>query len=112
MSLDNVLAIAGAADGSTLLAVIGIMISIPIVVFASQFIVILMNRFPILIWIGALLVAYTAGSMIIEDRLAAQWLNNHIAGISHTHLIPILACGLLIVVSLVNKATKQQHAKN
>lgn len=112
MSLDNVLAIAGAADGSTLLAIIGIAISIPIVVFASQIIVTLMNRFPILIWIGALLIAFTAGSMIIEDKLAAQWLNSQVAGISHTQIIPVLFCVLLIAVNSATKLIRQRRAKS
>lgn len=52
MSLDNVLAIAGVADGHFGLAVLGLIISIPIVIFGSQIILRLMNRFPWLIWIG------------------------------------------------------------
>lgn len=111
MSLDNVLAIAGAANGSVLLAIIGLVISIPIVVFASQIIVTLMDRFPVLVWIGALLIAYTAGSMIIEDKLVAHWLDSYITGVTQTPLIPGLFCVLLILVDLITKVVTQQHVK-
>jgi predicted tellurium resistance membrane protein TerC len=97
MSLDNVLAIAGAADGHFLLAAFGVIISIPIVVFASQVILKLMDRFPFLIWIGALLIAYTAGEMIIEDSRADYVLNLISTSLSHSHIIPIIFCGLLII---------------
>lgn len=111
MSLDNVLAIAGAADGSIILAIFGVVISIPIVVFCSQIIVKLMNRFPILIWIGALLIAYTAGTMMIEDKFAARELNTIVTGISHTHIIPIVFCVLLVFINLLVNVLKRGHVK-
>lgn len=91
MSLDNVLAIAGVADGHFMLAVLGLIISIPIVIFGSQIILKLMDRFPWLIWIGALLIAYTAGSMLVEDNFIAHILH----GLSHGHIISLASCVLL-----------------
>jgi YjbE family integral membrane protein len=101
MSLDNVLAIAGVADGHFFLAAFGVVISIPIVVFASQLILKLMNRFPILIWIGALLIAYTSGEMIIEDKEADHFLNLINTGLSHSHIIPIIFCLFLIIIYII-----------
>jgi len=92
MSLDNVLAIAGVADGHFLLAVIGLIISIPIVIFGSQVILKLMDRFPWLIWIGALLIAYTAGSMLVEDN----FIHHLIRGLSNGHIVSIASCVLLV----------------
>lgn len=67
MGIDNVLAIAGAADGNILLLVIGLMISIPIIVFGSTIILKFIDRFPIIIYIGAGVIAYVAGNMIVTD---------------------------------------------
>lgn len=61
MSLDNVLAIAGIAKGDLALIVIGIMLSIPIVVWGSGLIVGWLHRFPVLVYIGAFILAHTAG---------------------------------------------------
>lgn len=91
MSLDNVLAIAGVADGHFGLAVLGLIISIPIVIFGSQIILRLMNRFPWLIWIGALLIAYTAGTMLVEDN----FIHHLLRGVSNGHLISFVSCALL-----------------
>ncbi len=91
MSLDNVLAIAGVADGHFGLAVLGLIISIPIVIFGSQVILRLMNRFSWLIWIGALLIAYTAGTMLVEDN----FIHHLLRGLSNGHLISFVSCALL-----------------
>lgn len=98
MSLDNILAIAGAADGQPLLAVFGLAISIPIVVFASQLIAAIMNRFPIIVWIGGLLIAYTAGTMIAADPFIKLLLSTTMTAIP---LIPIISCVLLLIVTLI-----------
>ena len=67
MSLDNVLAIAGLANGDLSLIVIGIILSIPIVVWGSGMISRLLQRFPLLLYIGAGILAFTAGEMLIQD---------------------------------------------
>jgi YjbE family integral membrane protein len=75
MSLDNVLAIAGAAKSApigqqTSLVVMGLVISIPLVVFGATLIVTLLSRFPILIWAGAALLGWIAGELMVSDRIA------------------------------------------
>ncbi|QWU14966.1 integral membrane protein, YjbE family [Paenibacillus sophorae] len=67
MSLDNVLAIAGLAKGDLALIVIGIALSIPVVVWGSGIITGWLHRFPILIYLGAYILAYTAGEMLLQD---------------------------------------------
>ena len=67
MSLDNVLGVAGASNGNILLLLIGLATSIPIVVFASKLITRLMERFPIIVVLGAMILGRVAGEMIISD---------------------------------------------
>jgi YjbE family integral membrane protein len=67
MSIDNVIAVAGAANGSLGLVVFGILISIPIVVWGSQFVLKLMDRFPIVITAGGALLGWIGGGMIAGD---------------------------------------------
>ncbi|MTH53239.1 YjbE family putative metal transport protein [Bacillus mangrovi] len=70
MGLDNVIAVAGAANGHTLLVVIGLFISIPVIIWGSKFVLQLIDRFPYLIYVGGGMLAYTAGKMIShEDQL-------------------------------------------
>jgi len=67
MSLDNVIAVAAAAKDSWLLIVFGLLVSIPIIVWCSQIILRLMERFPWIITLGGALLGYIAGSMMIRD---------------------------------------------
>jgi YjbE family integral membrane protein len=67
MSLDNVIAVAAAAKGSMLLLILGLAISIPLVVFGATLMVKLMERFPIIITLGAALIGWVAGETIISD---------------------------------------------
>jgi YjbE family integral membrane protein len=67
MSLDNVLAIAAIADGEIVLMLIGIALGIPIVVWGSRFVGALLDRVPILVHIGAALLGYEAGRMLVHD---------------------------------------------
>ena len=71
MSLDNVLAVGGAAGGNTALIVFGLLLSIPLVVFGSRIISTLMVRFPIIVLIGAAILGKVAGDMILTDVLVA-----------------------------------------
>lgn len=69
MGIDNVLGVAGAANGSFTLVVIGLLISIPIVVYGSTMVLKLVERFPVIIKIGAAVLAFTAAKMIVGERL-------------------------------------------
>jgi YjbE family integral membrane protein len=67
MSLDNVIAVAAAAQGSVVLLVLGLAISIPLVIFGATLLVKAMERFPVIITIGAGLIGWVAGEMLIGD---------------------------------------------
>ena len=71
MGVDNVLGVAGAAQGSFDLVVIGLLVSIPIVVFGSTVVLRLVERFPAIINIGAAVLAFTAAKMIVSERWLA-----------------------------------------
>ena len=68
MGVDNVIAIAGASHGDFLLVVLGLIISIPVVVWGSQLIGTLMERYPVLVVIGTAILGWTGGAMIMHDR--------------------------------------------
>ena len=96
MSLDNVIAVAAAAKGSTTLLIIGLAISIPLVVFASTLLLTLMSRFPVIITIGAALLGWVAGEMAISDPAVKEWIDAN-AAVLH-YLAPALgAAGVVLV---------------
>jgi YjbE family integral membrane protein len=84
MSLDNVIAVAAAAKGSTTLLILGLAISIPLVIFGSTLMIRLMERFPIVVTFGAGLIGWVGGETMISDNVlvstveGAHWL--HYAG--------------------------------
>jgi YjbE family integral membrane protein len=75
MSLDNVLAVAGASHGNLFLLIFGLALSIPLVVFTSNLLSMLMDRYPIIIYIGAAVLGRVAGEMIFTDPAVEAWLS-------------------------------------
>lgn len=74
MSLDNVLAVAAIANGNFTLLLIGIGMSLPLIIWGSHFVLHLIQSYPVLIYIGAAILAYTAGNMLIGDPKIEIWL--------------------------------------
>jgi YjbE family integral membrane protein len=77
MSVDNVIAIAGAAQGAhsdhhMLLVIFGLVVSIPIIVWGSQMVLKLMDRFPVIITVGGMLLGWIAGTMLVSDPAVAD----------------------------------------
>ena len=77
MGVDNALAIAGVAHGSVVLVVVGLAISVPIVVWGSQLVIWLVDRFPSVVLLGAAVLGWTAYSMILREPLLAGWFAHH-----------------------------------
>ena len=73
MSTDNVIAVAAAAKGSILLLTLGLIISIPLVIFGATLLMVLMERYPIIITLGAAVLGWTAGEMGVTDPAVADW---------------------------------------
>jgi predicted tellurium resistance membrane protein TerC len=74
MSLDNTLAIAGVAHGDATLLIIGLVLSVPLIVMGSTLIMKVMERFPLVVYLGAALIAWTAGDMIDSDAAVRPYL--------------------------------------
>lgn len=77
MSLDNILAVGGAAHGNLALLLFGLALSMPIVLFGSTLIAWVMNRLPQLAYLGSAVLAWTAGDMVLHDRVINQYLPHH-----------------------------------
>ncbi len=100
MSLDNVLAVAGAADAAPEAAklpllVVGLALSIPIVIFGSSIVLKLMDRFPVIITIGAMLLGWIAGEMLDKEEFIASAISNF----SYMEWV-LPATGALLVVAV------------
>ena len=95
MSLDNVIAVAGAANGSMLLVVFGILVSIPIVVWGSQLVLKLMDRYPIVITAGGALLGWIGGGMMVSDPALPAGLFD---GIPYPKQLMSAAGALLVIV--------------
>ncbi len=76
MSTDNVIAVAAAAKGSIVLLVLGLVISIPLVIYGATMLMKLMERYPIIITLGAAVLGWTAGEMAVTDPAIAAWVND------------------------------------
>lgn len=102
MSLDNVLAIAAAAHGSTYLVVFGLALSVPIVMFGAGFLLKVLERFPVLVWAGAGLLGWVSGEMAASDAAVIERLH----GADHATIEQSLAIGGAAFVLLVAFAVK------
>lgn len=94
MSLDNVMAIAGAAKGDFSLLIIGLALSIPLIIFGSQILVAIMRRFPIIIYVGAGLIAWTAGEMLVDDPHMGAFILEYVPHILLPSLITVGVVGM------------------
>ena len=126
MSVDNVIAIAGAAQSSgehsTLLVVLGLLISIPIIVWGSQLVIKLMERFPMIITAGGMLLGWIAGGMLVTDPAFVnpdkwQWMpklgtvdSNGMAEISRTLYWTAHVAGALLVLAIGKFITSRRGA--
>ncbi len=106
MGLDNVLAVAGAAHGSFFMVVLGLLISVPIVVWGSTIILKWIERFPVIIYIGSSVLAWTSSKMIAEEPF--------LKGFFEENLLLKWGLGLVLIVGvlLAGKTTKQKRLKN
>ncbi|MFC4077968.1 TerC family protein [Salinithrix halophila] len=104
MGLDNVLAIAGAAHNNYVLVILGLLISVPIVVWGSTLILKWIERFPVIVYIGSGVLAYTAAKMVTEDNFVKAFF----------HEEPILKWAVILVITvgviLAGRYTKRKQA--
>jgi YjbE family integral membrane protein len=86
MSLDNVIAVAAAANGQLPLLILGLAISIPMIIAGAALIMLVLDRFPILVWLGALLLGWIAGDVMETDPAVQPWLHHILDGTISLHL--------------------------
>lgn len=109
MSLDNVIAIAGAAKDDLSLVIFGLVISVPIIVWGSQLVMKIMDRYPITIAIGAGLLGWIAGDMVVTDVVTKEWVSMQA---QYLHWVaPAIAAVLVILVGKVMAARQQAKVK-
>jgi YjbE family integral membrane protein len=120
MSLDNVLGVAAVAKGDVILLVLGLLISMPLIIYGSTLIMGLMGRFPVLITLGAALLGYVAGEMMVSDPVVVSWIEANAAWL---HLFAPLLGAVLVVFAgkyfahrkkraLVEVTVEQQDSKS
>jgi YjbE family integral membrane protein len=95
MGFDNVLAVAGASQGNSLLVLTGLIISVPIIIWGSKIILYLMTRFPLIIYIGAAVLLFTAGKMILHEHLVQGLLQSTFLS-PNVFLFSLVTGGLLV----------------
>jgi YjbE family integral membrane protein len=100
MSIDNVIAVAAAATRAPeeyrlILLIIGLATSIPLIIIGSTLLMKIMERFPIIITLGAALLGWLAGEMLVSDPAIAAWFK---ANVPHADLVFGIGCAILVVV--------------
>ena len=96
MGIDNVLAIAGVAHGDFLLVVLGLLISVPIIVWGSQIIGVWMQKQPVLIYVGSGILAWTAGTMVMHDKIVGAYISSLTGGA--VYVLPlVVTAGVLAI---------------
>lgn len=104
MSLDNVIAVAGASHGELTLVVIGLFISVPIIIWGSKLVHAAMDKMPLLMYAGSGLLAFTGGEMIAGDSKLSFFMAEH--GIIQMTL-PILTVVFVILASMIYQQTEK-----
>lgn len=105
MSIDNILAIAAAARGSVPLIIFGLCASIPFVVFSSNLIAVLMDRYPVILYLGAAILGKVGGEMVVTDPFVMQTLH---PSVPLTYAIEGLAiAGILVAGRLLSKQSRK-----
>ncbi|HET7199552.1 MAG TPA: TerC family protein [Burkholderiales bacterium] len=97
MSLDNVLGMAGAAKGHYAMLFLGLLITMPLILFGSAMLMKLMERFPVFVTIGAALIGYVAGDMVIGDLATHEYVESHLAFLDK-YFVAAIAGALIVVV--------------
>jgi YjbE family integral membrane protein len=105
MSLDNVIAIVGAAGGDYSLFIFGLALSIPLIIVGASLITGLIRRFPIFVWAGAALLGWIAGEMIVKDSALHEMGLPH--GYTAHYVAAVLGAGFVVLVGWVLKRRNQ-----
>lgn len=111
MSLDNVVAVAGVAGGDWSLIGIGLAVSIPLIIWCSRLLANIMKRYPVIVLLGAGLLAYTAAEMLTEDELIERWFQPWMPTIRVAVTIAFVA-GVLLLGIVRMRQKRNSGARN
>ena len=109
MSLDNVIAIVAAAKGDMLLIVLGIVMSVPLIIFGSQMLLKVLNRFPVLVTGGAGLLGWLGGEIIAGDALLHRWVEDA-AGHWGERIAAVIGAAIVVVLGTALKRRAEAKA--
>ncbi|MCL6605758.1 MAG: TerC family protein [Paenibacillus sp.] len=109
MGLDNVIAVAGAAKHNIILVILGLLISVPIVVWGSTIFIKLINKYPWIIYVGSAVLGYTATSMIVEEPSIHSFFHTHT--LLRYLFIGIIIAGI-IAIGHWKRHHEQRHTEN
>ena len=110
MSLDNVIGIAAAAKGNVVLLILGLLISMPLIIYGAALILRLLQRFPIIVDLGGALLGYVAGDIAVTDPVLADWVTANAAWL---HAAAPIAGAVFVVAAgkwLARRAAKRRSA--
>lgn len=104
MGIDNVMGVAGVAHGDILLVIIGMLITVPIIVWGSTIFIRIVEHFPIIIYLGGAVLAWTAGKMVTGDPLVTKFFTNQVL---------TLAVNIVVVIAVMAGAiTAKRRRRN
>lgn len=106
LSLDNVVALAAAAQGSVLFLALGLLLSVPLLMYGSLFMTRLLDEYPLLIPAGSALLGWVAGQIAVSDPILADWVNTQAPAL--TVVIPMLSMVFVLVESRIIQRQSQQ----
>jgi YjbE family integral membrane protein len=109
MSLDNVIAIAAASHGRVELLVLGLLISIPLIVYGSTLVLKALERFPLLITAGGALLGWIAGEVLVTDPVLIGWIEREARYLHDWYIAPI--AGALFVIAVGLSLTRMIEAR-
>lgn len=104
LSLDNVVALIGASNGTGdhgfAYTTFGILLSIPIIIFASKLLISLIEKFPILLWCGGALIIWVGAEMVLKNAYVTQSLATYLS-VTMNHTLELITAGVITAVTLL-----------
>lgn len=114
MGIDNVLGVVAAAEGHMLMVAIGMLVTVPIIVWGSSLFVKLIDRYPVILYIGGGILGWVGGGMMVDDAWASQYIGSHALTIKIASVVIVLAAAFLknfVANAKTSQATVKQRIR-
>lgn len=114
MGIDNVLGVVAAAEGHMLMVAIGMLVTVPIIVWGSSLFVKLIDRYPVILYVGGGILGWVGGGMMVDDAWASQYIGAHALTIKIASVVIVLAAAFLknfITSAKTSQATVKQRVR-